>query len=184
MISTLSSGLRYTEGFHLEQKNNYFQRVILRGQLKNPLWGSTMLLHSHVIPPYLSSSPLLALFYKPASEVVHLSFSGKTPVHRIGYVTPEPNGCSSDLLGFQFDMGIPAMTQCCNQLDSCYDTCGSDKNRCDSKYRLCLHAICSDLKKSLGLVSKVKGEIATELYSVTLDRRRSASFEPDPTTAS
>uniref|UniRef100_A0A4W5K7C3 Phospholipase A2, group XIIB n=1 Tax=Hucho hucho TaxID=62062 RepID=A0A4W5K7C3_9TELE len=95
---------------------------------------------------------------------------GKTPVHRHGYVTPEPNGCSSDLLGFQLDMGIPAMTQCCNQLDSCYDTCGSNKNRCDSKYRLCLHAICSDLKKSLGLVSKVKGEIATELYSVSLYR--------------
>nr|XP_046213609.1 group XIIB secretory phospholipase A2-like protein isoform X4 [Oncorhynchus gorbuscha] len=96
---------------------------------------------------------------------------GKTPVHRIGYVTPEPNGCSSDLLGFQvpdsFDMGIPAMTQCCNQLDSCYDTCGSDKNRCDSRYRLCLHAICSDLKKSLGLVSKVKAceTIADTLYN-------------------
>lgn len=26
---------------------------------------------------------------------------GKTPVHRYGYVTPEPNGCSSNLLGFQ-----------------------------------------------------------------------------------
>eukprot|EP00063_Salmo_salar_P061045 XP_014035880.1 PREDICTED: fibrous sheath CABYR-binding protein-like isoform X2 [Salmo salar] len=92
---------------------------------------------------------------------------GKTPVHRIGYVTPEPNGCSSDLLGFQFDMGIPAMTQCCNQLDSCYDTCGSNKNLCDSKYRSCLHAICSDLKKSLGLVSKVKAceSVADALYN-------------------
>ncbi|KAK6301409.1 hypothetical protein J4Q44_G00274620 [Coregonus suidteri] len=96
---------------------------------------------------------------------------GKTPVHRHGYVTPEPNGCSSDLLGFQvpdsFDMGIPAMTQCCNLLDRCYDTCGSNKNRCDSKYRLCLHDICSDLKKSLGLVSKVKAceSVADALYN-------------------
>ncbi|XP_042157317.1 group XIIB secretory phospholipase A2-like protein isoform X3 [Oncorhynchus tshawytscha] len=92
---------------------------------------------------------------------------GKTPVHRYGYVTPEPNGCSSNLLGFQFDIGIPAMTQCCNQLDSCYDTCGSNKYRCDSKYRWCLHAICSDLKKSLGFVSKVKAceTVADALYN-------------------
>ncbi|XP_055720140.1 group XIIB secretory phospholipase A2-like protein [Salvelinus fontinalis] len=92
---------------------------------------------------------------------------GKTPVHRYGYVTPEPNGCSSNLLGFQFDIGIPAMTQCCNQLDSCYDTCGSNKYRCDSKYRWCLHAICSDLKKSLGFVSKVKAceSVADALYN-------------------
>ncbi|XP_052350730.1 group XIIB secretory phospholipase A2-like protein isoform X1 [Oncorhynchus keta] len=96
---------------------------------------------------------------------------GKTPVHRYGYVTPEPNGCSSNLLGFQvpdgFDIGIPAMTQCCNQLDSCYDTCGSNKYRCDSNYRWCLHAICSDLKKSLGFVSKVKAceTVADALYN-------------------
>lgn len=52
---------------------------------------------------------------------------------------------------------IPAMTKCCNQLDTCYDTCGSNKYRCDSKFRWCLHSICSDLKKSLGFVSKVEG---------------------------
>ncbi|KAG9333713.1 hypothetical protein JZ751_010647 [Albula glossodonta] len=54
------------------------------------------------------------------------------------------------------DMGIPAMTKCCNQLDLCYDTCGSNKYRCDSKFRWCLHGICSDLKKSLGFVSRVE----------------------------
>ena len=56
--------------------------------------------------------------------------------------------------------GIPAMTKCCNQLDQCYDTCGSNKYRCDSKFRWCLHSICSDLKKSLGFVSKVEGQWA------------------------
>lgn len=55
-------------------------------------------------------------------------------------------------------MGIPAMTKCCNQLDICYDTCGSNKYRCDTKFRWCLHSICGDLKKSLGFVSKVEGE--------------------------
>ncbi|XP_063047340.1 group XIIB secretory phospholipase A2-like protein [Engraulis encrasicolus] len=81
---------------------------------------------------------------------------GKTPYPRPGFVLPEPNGCSSSLLGFEFDLGIPAMTKCCNQLDECYDTCGSSKNRCDSKFRWCLHGICSELKKSLGFVSKVE----------------------------
>ncbi|KAJ7987421.1 hypothetical protein DPEC_G00326310 [Dallia pectoralis] len=96
---------------------------------------------------------------------------GKTPVHRHGYITAEPNGCASDIIGFQvpdtFDLGIPAMTQCCNQLDRCYDTCGSNKLHCDSKYRLCLHAICSDLKKSLGFVSKVKAceSVADAMHS-------------------
>ncbi|KAK1164436.1 group XIIB secretory phospholipase A2-like protein, partial [Acipenser oxyrinchus oxyrinchus] len=55
-------------------------------------------------------------------------------------------------------LGIPAMTKCCNQLDHCYDTCGTNKYRCDTKFRWCLYGICSDLKKSLGLVSKVEGQ--------------------------
>ncbi|XP_030626436.1 group XIIB secretory phospholipase A2-like protein isoform X2 [Chanos chanos] len=92
---------------------------------------------------------------------------GKAPQARPGYTIPEPNGCSSSLLGFQFDMGIPAMTKCCNQLDICYDTCGSNKYRCDSKFRWCLHGICSDLKKSLGFVSKVETceSVADALYN-------------------
>ncbi|MBN3322191.1 PG12B protein, partial [Atractosteus spatula] len=81
---------------------------------------------------------------------------GKAPLPRPDYKTPEPNGCSSYFLGLQLDLGIPAMTKCCNQLDLCYDTCGSNKYRCDSKFRWCLHSICSDLKKSLGFVSKVE----------------------------
>ncbi|KAF1477150.1 Group XIIB secretory phospholipase A2-like protein, partial [Pygoscelis antarcticus] len=56
----------------------------------------------------------------------------------------------------QLDLGIPAMTKCCNQLDICYDTCGANKYRCDAKFRWCLHSICSDLKRSLGFVSKVE----------------------------
>lgn len=66
----------------------------------------------------------------------------------------------------QMDMGIPAMTKCCNQLDMCYDTCGSNKYRCDSKFRWCLHSICSDLKKSLGFVSKVEGQWNLNLFIV------------------
>ncbi|KPP77019.1 pla2g12b protein-like, partial [Scleropages formosus] len=85
---------------------------------------------------------------------------GKAPLPRPDYQTPEPDGCGSHFLGLplpeRLDFGIPAMTKCCNQLDLCYDTCGSNKYRCDSKFRWCLHSICSDLKKSLGFVSKVE----------------------------
>ncbi|XP_064173448.1 group XIIB secretory phospholipase A2-like protein isoform X2 [Anguilla rostrata] len=92
---------------------------------------------------------------------------GKAPLARPNYKTPEPNGCSSSLLGLQLDLGIPAMTKCCNQLDLCYDTCGSNKYRCDSKFRWCLHGICSDLKRSLGFVSKVEAceSVADTLYN-------------------
>lgn len=85
---------------------------------------------------------------------------GKDPIPRPDFKMPEPDGCSSYFFGLPvpegMDMGIPAMTKCCNQLDMCYDTCGSNKYRCDSKFRWCLHSICSDLKKSLGFVSKVE----------------------------
>ncbi|XP_069741624.1 prolyl 4-hydroxylase subunit alpha-1-like isoform X3 [Narcine bancroftii] len=81
---------------------------------------------------------------------------GKAPLPRPDYKSPEPNGCSSSFLGLKIDLGIPAMTKCCNQLDLCYDTCGANKYRCDAKFRWCLYGICSDLKKSLGFVSKVE----------------------------
>ncbi|XP_074532421.1 group XIIB secretory phospholipase A2-like protein isoform X2 [Halichoeres trimaculatus] len=81
---------------------------------------------------------------------------GETPQPRPGYQLPEPNGCSSSLVGFELDLGIPAMTNCCNELDMCYDTCGMSKYDCDSKFRSCLHSICSDVNKSLGFVKKVE----------------------------
>ncbi|XP_037534458.1 group XIIB secretory phospholipase A2-like protein isoform X2 [Nematolebias whitei] len=92
---------------------------------------------------------------------------GDPPRPRPGYQLPEPNGCSSSLVGFQLDMGIPAMTKCCNQLDVCYDTCGLSKYDCDDEFRSCLHDICSDLKKSLGFVSKVQAceSMADALYN-------------------
>lgn len=92
---------------------------------------------------------------------------GETPQPRPSYQPPEPNGCSSSLAGFQLDLGIPAMTECCNQLDGCYDTCGTNKYDCDSKFRTCLHGICSDLKKSLGFGSRVQAceSMADGLYN-------------------
>ncbi|XP_028916013.2 group XIIB secretory phospholipase A2-like protein isoform X2 [Ornithorhynchus anatinus] len=96
---------------------------------------------------------------------------GKSPMPRPGYKPQEPNGCSSYFLGLKvpesLDLGIPAMTKCCNQLDLCYDTCGANKYRCDAKFRWCLHSICSDLKRSLGFVSKVEAceSLADTVYN-------------------
>ncbi|KAM9847508.1 group XIIB secretory phospholipase A2-like protein [Aulostomus maculatus] len=92
---------------------------------------------------------------------------GKHPQPRPGYQLPEPNGCSSSLVGFQFDLGIPAMTKCCNHLDMCYDTCGAIKYDCDTKFRTCLHDICADLKRSLGFGSQVQAceSMADALFS-------------------
>lgn len=73
-------------------------------------------------------------------------------------------------------MGIPAMTKCCNQLDMCYDTCGSNKYRCDSKFRWCLHSICAELKKSLGFVSKVEGRFHLNLFVVDISQKQWKRF--------
>ncbi|XP_034538028.1 group XIIB secretory phospholipase A2-like protein isoform X2 [Notolabrus celidotus] len=81
---------------------------------------------------------------------------GEAPQPRPGYQLPEPNGCSSSLVGFQLDLGIPAMTSCCDELDLCYDTCGMSKYECDTRFRTCLHGICTDVNKSLGFVKKVE----------------------------
>ncbi|XP_038600286.1 group XIIB secretory phospholipase A2-like protein [Tachyglossus aculeatus] len=96
---------------------------------------------------------------------------GKAPMPRPGYKPQEPNGCSSYFLGLKvpesLGLGIPAMTKCCNQLDLCYDICGANKYRCDAKFRWCLHSICSDLKRSLGFVSKVEAceSLADTVYN-------------------
>ncbi|XP_068597696.1 group XIIB secretory phospholipase A2-like protein [Brachionichthys hirsutus] len=91
---------------------------------------------------------------------------GDSPQPRPGSRLSEPDGCSSSLMGFQFDLGVPAMTECCNQLDLCYDTCGTNKYDCDLKFRACLHSICSDINKSLGFPTKVQAceSMADTLY--------------------
>ncbi|KAK7930749.1 hypothetical protein WMY93_007144 [Mugilogobius chulae] len=117
---------------------------------------------------------------------------GKDPIPRPDFKMPEPDGCSSYFFGLPvpdgMDVGIPAMTKCCNQLDMCYDTCGSNKYRCDSKFRWCLHSICSDLKKSLGFVSKVEAceTVADTLFNTVwtlgcrpyMNSQRAACFCP------
>ncbi|XP_014065066.2 group XIIA secretory phospholipase A2-like isoform X2 [Salmo salar] len=76
-----------------------------------------------------------------------------------GYKPSPPNGCGSPLLGFQFDIGIPSLTKCCNQHDRCYDTCNRDKHDCDNEFQECLETICRRLQKMLGLAQSVQVDI-------------------------
>ncbi|XP_076585364.1 group XIIA secretory phospholipase A2-like [Chaetodon auriga] len=80
----------------------------------------------------------------------HRCDDGVKLVPRPGYKQPPPNGCSSALFGFQFDVGVPSLNKCCNQHDSCYDTCGREKHDCDGEFRHCLETICRNVQKALG----------------------------------
>lgn len=81
---------------------------------------------------------------------------GYKPIPRPGYKPSPPNGCGSPLFGFQFDIGIPSMTRCCNQHDRCYDTCGEEKRDCDEQFQVCLETICRNVQTTLGLDHSVQ----------------------------
>ncbi|XP_035491837.1 group XIIA secretory phospholipase A2 isoform X3 [Scophthalmus maximus] len=92
------------------------------------------------------------------------SDAGYKPAPRPGYKQPPPNGCGSPLFGFQFDIGIPSMTKCCNQHDRCYDTCGREKHDCDEQFQDCLETICRNVQRTLGLAQSVQADGKRELY--------------------
>lgn len=93
----------------------------------------------------------------------------RIPVMNLNHV-PQSNGCGS--LGMFFekeDLPRAEMVDCCNDHDLCYDTCGSDKEDCDRKFKRCLYSICDVNKKELDLISekKCKGG-AKLLYMATM----------------
>ncbi len=63
---------------------------------------------------------------------------------------PEYNGCGT--INFLLDstpaspvrLDDPLFTDCCNEHDLCYDTCGADRDLCDLKFRKCLYAVCRE----------------------------------------
>lgn len=82
--------------------------------------------------------------------------NGYTPIPRPNYKPLPPNGCGSPVFGFKFDIGIPSMNRCCNQHDTCYDTCGQEKSYCDKQFQVCLESICSNFQKTLGLSKAIQ----------------------------
>ncbi|XP_011502978.1 PREDICTED: group XIIA secretory phospholipase A2 [Ceratosolen solmsi marchali] len=55
----------------------------------------------------------------------------------------QSNGCGS--LGIEINqkyLPLEEMTKCCNFHDICYDTCNSDKEKCDLEFKRCLYKYC------------------------------------------
>ncbi|XP_038843947.1 group XIIA secretory phospholipase A2-like [Salvelinus namaycush] len=108
----------------------------------------------HNIDKYLNVA--LDLFGGRDGLCLYECSDGYKPEPRPGYKPTPPNGCGSPLFGFQFDIGIPSLTKCCNQHDRCYDTCNRDKHDCDDEFQECLETICRRLQKMLGLAQSVQ----------------------------
>ncbi|XP_012274159.1 group XIIA secretory phospholipase A2 [Orussus abietinus] len=56
---------------------------------------------------------------------------------------PRSDGCGS--LGIQINqeyLPLAEMTKCCDAHDICYDTCNSDKEKCDLEFKRCLYKYC------------------------------------------
>ncbi|KAK5926163.1 hypothetical protein CgunFtcFv8_021757 [Champsocephalus gunnari] len=108
----------------------------------------------HKIDTYLNAA--LDLFGGDDGLCHYKCNDGYKPAPRPGYKKPPPNGCGSPLFGFQFDIGIPSMTKCCNKHDRCYDTCGLEKHDCDEQFQDCLENICRNVQRTLGLAQSVQ----------------------------
>ncbi|XP_074097772.1 phospholipase A2 group XII [Cotesia typhae] len=55
----------------------------------------------------------------------------------------QSNGCGS--LGIEINqeyLPLSEMTKCCDEHDICYDTCNSDKEKCDLEFKRCLYKYC------------------------------------------
>lgn len=49
------------------------------------------------------------------------------------------------------------MTKCCDIHDTCYDTCGSDKEVCDMQFKRCLYEYCDSYQPNVGGALMAKG---------------------------
>lgn len=102
-------------------------------------------------------------------DCIYTCRGGKVPVPNINHI-PQANGCGS--LGVFFDkedLSRPEMEECCNEHDKCYDTCGSDKELCDNKFKGCLYSTCKDNQKDMDMLAfkTCKGG-AKLLYTATM----------------
>lgn len=127
------------------------------GEPETPDWRMTLKTIRngiHKIDTYLNVA--LDLFGGNDGLCHYTCGDGYKPSARPDYRPPPPNGCGSPLFGFQFDVGIPSMTKCCNLHDRCYDTCGWEKHDCDEEFQVCLETICRNVQRTLGLAHSVQ----------------------------
>ena len=55
---------------------------------------------------------------------------------------PTSNGCGNPFISVQ---GTYDLSSCCDQHDICYDTCFSDKDKCDKEFQQCIDSLCTAL---------------------------------------
>lgn len=93
----------------------------------------------------------------------------KIPIGNPNHV-PKPDGCGSFGIYLEKeDLARPDMTDCCNEHDLCYGTCGSDKEDCDKKFKKCLYRTCDEVKKEVDTIShKTCQGGAKLLYTATV----------------
>lgn len=86
---------------------------------------------------------------------------------------------------------LAEMTKCCDIHDICYDTCNTDKEKCDLEFKRCLYRYC-DTYQTTGMSTVVNAckAAAKVLFTGTtalgcksfLDAQREACFCPDKKT--
>ena len=56
------------------------------------------------------------------------------------------------------DLSRPEMVDCCNEHDLCYDTCGSDKEECDLRFKKCLYNTCTSNQEEMEVLNMKVGK--------------------------
>lgn len=65
------------------------------------------------------------------------------PISNPTYVSG-PNGCGTYNIIIDFSsFNLNEFTLCCNSHDTCFGTCNSGKNNCDSSFKTCLDNFCN-----------------------------------------
>ena len=54
------------------------------------------------------------------------------------------------------------MTTCCDKHDFCYDTCNTDKDKCDQEFKSCLLDMCKTMENSLN-EDEYEGKVCSTL---------------------
>lgn len=88
------------------------------------------------------------------------------------------NGCGS--LGVFFgeeDLSRPEMVHCCDDHDICYDTCGTEKENCDRRFKRCLYSTCEVNRKEMNNLAYKKCRGGAKLLYIATITVGCASFK-------
>lgn len=101
---------------------------------------------------------------------------------------PQSDGCGS--LGIKIDqeyLPLTEMTKCCDAHDICYDTCNSDKEKCDLEFKRCLYRYCEGYETTSVTIVNTCKAAAKMLFTGTttlgcksfIDAQKKACYCPE-----